>query len=143
MASTQSNYSCAGISYSTSTGAAIPSNNTVGIATYRPTTSYTNGSVEDEYIWKLMQGCCSPNAVAKLPDDCVLWCDLPPLYVDDHEGFFDCVDRKNLSYGITTVRNATGTSDGGSGAAVMTGGRPSVMGMGVLALMVGWFCLLA
>ncbi|KAI1138585.1 hypothetical protein F5Y05DRAFT_413206 [Hypoxylon sp. FL0543] len=135
----------------------IPSNNAVGVATFRPADA--SQTLQNAPYLALMQKCCEDSPVAKLDDDCVLWCDLPPDLVDDHKAFRDCFVGNSAGIGIITTRdarNVTGTAggssegggngggdghgDGGNGAAVM-GGRPSVVGVGLLALVVGWFCL--
>ncbi|KAI0834710.1 hypothetical protein F5Y06DRAFT_150434 [Hypoxylon sp. FL0890] len=131
----------------------IPSNNVVGVTTFRPADSIQ--TLQNSPYLALMQKCCENNPVAKLEDDCLLWCDLPQDLVDDHKKFRDCFGNNSVDIGIVTTRdarNVTGTAggdsdgdgdgDGGNGAAVM-GGRPSVAGVGLLALMVGWFCLAA
>ncbi|KAI1411932.1 hypothetical protein F5Y13DRAFT_164704 [Hypoxylon sp. FL1857] len=131
----------------------IPSNNAVGVATFRPADSAQTLQNSPYLAW--MQKCCEGTPVSKLDDDCILWCDLPQDLVDNHKEFRDCFRNNSAAIGIVTTRDArnvttggdtsgegNGNGDGGNGAAVM-GGRPSVAGVGLLALMVGWFCLAA
>ncbi|OTA67199.1 hypothetical protein K449DRAFT_389919 [Hypoxylon sp. EC38] len=129
----------------------IPSNNAVGVATFRP--ADTTQTLQNSPYLALMQQCCENSPVDKLDDDCILWCDLPQDLVDDHKRFRDCFLNNTAGVGIVTTRdarNVTGTGvgagngngDGGNGAAAM-GGQLSVVGVSLLALMVGWFCLVA
>ncbi|KAI1496594.1 hypothetical protein F5X99DRAFT_399960 [Biscogniauxia marginata] len=132
------NRSCTGTSFSTLIESLIPSNNTVGIATYR---SIANVTVQNHPAWHVMEACCNPNEVRKIDDDCVLWCELPADATRD--SYVDCVRRGNGT-AVATVKNAAAddndnSDDDGGNAAVMGAGRPSVLGVGLLAMMVGYF----
>ncbi|KAI0139432.1 hypothetical protein F4776DRAFT_588144 [Hypoxylon sp. NC0597] len=133
----------------------IPSNNAVGVATFRPADS--TQTLQNSPYLALMQKCCESSPVNKLDDDCILWCDLPQDLVDDHKKFRDCFLNNTADIGIVTTRDARnvtaigggddedadGNGNGHGGGAAAMGGQPNVVGVGLLALMVGWFCMAA
>ncbi|KAI1390743.1 uncharacterized protein F4822DRAFT_162596 [Hypoxylon trugodes] len=135
------NNSCLGTSYSTSVIEDIPTNNTFALVTYQ---SQSNLTLEQQPRYQGLQQCCGPDhPVSKLSYDCVLWCDLPQEMVDNQTEFFDCF-RGTKGAGFASVVNGSNApGDEGSGAQRIRGRTPGVLGTSVLALMVGWFCLVA
>lgn len=103
------NSSCTGTTYSTVTGSLIPSNGTVGIATYKA----GNGTLEKDRTWRAMETCCSPSTVNKLDSDCVLWCDLSDEYTSDRERFFDCLNSNHRGSGTGHVRDPVNNEEEG------------------------------
>ncbi|KAI5918309.1 hypothetical protein F4810DRAFT_599121 [Camillea tinctor] len=138
-----SNDSCEGNRYNTAIGRLIPdSNRPVGIATYN--LSRSDGT-PNSLAWRSMQRCCNPNEVHKLDNDCVLWCELPlnesaTHFILERNNFFECLHADNGT-AIAAAREAT-NGDNEDNAAPMTAGRPTVLGVSILAMMVGFFCMM-
>jgi hypothetical protein len=108
------NGSCGGLSYSTTSRQLIPSNDTLAIATYRGS---SNTTLHDEPRYLALSSCCDPNKASKVDSDCIIWCNLPPQYVNDTDGFSDCFTNmlshynkeknQTASGGFMTVYNST------------------------------------
>ncbi|KAI1341573.1 hypothetical protein F5Y15DRAFT_414094 [Xylariaceae sp. FL0016] len=114
-----------------------------------------------------MNNCCSPNEVTQAPDDCVLWCLVPEAEYNitlTGKDFFACLTDtfdgvqammyEATIHSNTTTTNGTSTDDGNSTSSGGQSGdsgensgdndtsaaaliRPSWLGIGMTALMLG------
>lgn len=104
----------------------IPSDLTVGMVPRDNVTEYA------------MSVCCGTNSV-NLVDDCVLWCELPPNTKanannasDAEAQFTSCVSNLRKSFGIIGTHTASAPSSLKA---------PSLLGVGVLTMVLGWLCV--
>ncbi|KAI1335678.1 hypothetical protein F5Y15DRAFT_419762 [Xylariaceae sp. FL0016] len=149
IASMHVNYSCSGQSFYSTLLDYANSSNAVGLSTYRGS---SNSTPETNAVWRGMEGCCASNdTVHKIDNDCALWCELPASDQPGGSVFLECLTHLHANNsGWGTYRNATWDVDGdgipnhkdSDYESRARGRHANMLGVGILAMMVGYFGML-